>query len=120
MIKNVDIRQATAEDIKLFYPNGSPYTCYAFLASYQGKPAALAGLIIKRTGAVIFSDMLPHGASKRTAWLAIKELYGRIVQLDIPFYTAVEGCEERSKMLFKHLGMQYLTKMDGLEYFVCS
>jgi len=119
MIKDVEIRQATAEDIKTFYPDGSPRTCYAWVALYRGLPVCIAGLIIQRTGAIIFSDMLPHGAPKRTAWLVIRELYARIVALGIPFYTAIECDNERSRRLFKHLGMVYLRTVSGEEVYTC-
>lgn len=117
MIENVEIRQASAEDIKLFYPNGSPYTVQAWLALYKGEPACLAGIIIQRGQIVPFSDVKPDiDAPKMTVYRTAKELFRLIKSLNLTLTTGTEGC--RSKFLEK-LGFKHIGPLNGWEMYKC-
>lgn len=116
MIKDVQIRKADAEDIRLFFPEGSPYTIYAWIAFYKGEAACLAGVIMKRGQAIPFADVKPNTASKRTTWMAAKELLEQIKTLELPLVTATECA--RSPFLEK-LGFKHLGHNQGWEMYKC-
>lgn len=105
MIKDVEIRHATAEDIKIFYPEGSPHSVQAWVALYKGRIDCLAGVIIKRGSLIPFCDVRKTEASQITIWKTAKVLFEHIKSLNLPLITATQG---RSKFLeklgFKHNG----------------
>jgi len=116
-IKDVEIKKATAEDIKFFYPEGSPRTCYAWIAFYRGMPACLAGVIME-TGQypVPFSDVLPNKAPKMTVYRTAIALFELIKSLKLPLFTGTEGC--KSKFL-ESLGFVYIGERQGWEMYQC-
>lgn len=117
MIEHVEIRKATAEDIKLFYPDGPPYTAEAWLASYKGVPACLAGIAIRPGQIVPFCDLKDNiNAPKITIWRTAKELFRLIKSLNLPLTTGVE-CH-RSRFLEK-LGFKHIGPNQGWEMYKC-
>ena len=119
-IKNVEIKRADAEDIKLFYPDGSPKSCYAWVASYKGKAACLAGVILqKRGGFIVFSDMKETDAPKLTIWRTARLLMEYITALNLPMVVGCEIVNKRSQKLFRKLGFKHSRTSNGMEWFLC-
>lgn len=116
-IKDVEIKQATAADIAHFYPNGSPRTCYAWVAYYLGKPACLAGITVERGGCVAFSEILPNAAPKVTIWRAALALLDHIVSLKLPMVAGCEEMDARAQDFVKRLGFKRMNNMQGMEIF---
>ena len=118
-IKDVEIRQATADDIRLFYPEGPPRTSYSWIAYYKGIPACLAGLIIERGGCIAFSEIKPDiNAPKTTIWRAAKQLYDKIVQLNLPMYAMCELNDIMAQKFVTRLGFKHQREFRGMELFV--
>lgn len=102
-IKDVEIRVATADDARLFYPDGCPRSCYGWIASYKGEPACFAGLIIERGGCVAFSEIKPGiTAPRMTIWRTALVLLEHIKALNLPMYA---GCDLQDKMAHKFVQM---------------
>ncbi len=117
-IKDVEIRQATAEDIKLFYPNGSPRTVYAWLALYKGVPACLAGLIIdRRASCVAFSEVKEVDASKLTRWRTAQVLFAHIRALNMPMFAACEASDKNAQRFVERLGFKRYCPYKGAEIY---
>ena len=116
MIQDVEIRQATLDDIKLFYAEGPPFTVQAWLASYKGQPACLAGVIIRRGMMTPFCDIKPNDAPKMTIWRTAKELFRLIKSLNLPLITGTENC--KSKFL-ESLGFRHIGQNNGWEMYKC-
>lgn len=116
-MQDVEIRVATAADVREFYPDGPPRTVHAWLASYKGKPACLAGVILDRNGAVAFSD-LKSGiiAPKITIWKTAVTLLKLIQGLQLPVITGVEG--KRSKFL-ERLGFEPTRRNGPWQMYKC-
>lgn len=107
-IKDVTIKQATAEDIRFFYPDGAPHTSYSWIASYRGQPACLAGLIVSRHGCCAFSEVLPGiDAPKRTIWLTAMALLENIKALGLPMYAACELHDKMAQKFVSRLGFTH-------------
>jgi hypothetical protein len=121
MIKDVEIRRATADDIRLFYPEGSPLTCYAWIALYKGQPACLAGVTLqKRAMCVAFCDMKPDiNAPKITIWRAAKVMFGEMKKLGLPMVAVYCEPSPAGQAFVKRLGFEYLYTRDGQEVFKC-
>lgn len=118
-VKDVEIRQATADDIRLFYPNGAPRTVYAWIAFYKGVPACLAGLVVERGGCVAFSEVKPGiDAPKRTIWLAAKMLLEHIKALKLPMYAGCEISDKMAQKFVTRLGFKREREHQGMELFV--
>ena len=116
MIKDVEIKQATQEDIKLFYPEGCPYTVYAWVASYKGQPSCLAGVNVEYMQMVPFCDIKPNSAPKMTVYRTAKELFELIKSLKLPLTTGTKGC--KSKFL-ESLGFVHIGSLQGWEMYRC-
>lgn len=117
MIPHVEIKQATADDIKVFYPEGSPYSIYAWVALYKDIPTCLAGVIMKPNQAIPFCDVKENDAPKITVYKTAKELFELIKSLKLPLTTGVEG--HRSKFLEK-LGFVHIGPFRGWEMYKCA
>lgn len=118
-IKDVEIKMATAEDIKLFYPGGPPRTSYSWVAFYKGSPACLAGLVLDRGGYIAYSEMKKNGASKLTIWRTAKALLARIKALRLPMYAACEMSDKMAQAFVARLGFDHEREFQGLELFKC-
>jgi hypothetical protein len=116
VIKDVDIKKATDEDIRIFYPDGSPFTIQAWVASYKGTPTCLAGVIYEKTRFVPFSDVIPNDAPKMTVWRTVLELWGLIKGLELPLTTGVQ-CK-KSEFL-ERLGFKHIGSAQGWEMYKC-
>lgn len=116
-IKDVVIRQATAEDMKLFFPDGSPRTSYSWLATYKGEPACLAGLILERGGCIAYSEMREVNAPKQTIWRTARALLELIVALGLPMHAACDVGNERTQAFVQRLGFTKERKFNDSELF---
>lgn len=119
MIKDVEIRRANAEDIKAFYPAGSPRTCYVWVAHYKGVPACLAGVTVERGGHVAFCDIKQNDAPKMTVWRTAKVLFNHMKSLGLPMM-AIYCDPELQRMgqeFVKRLGFRYVTTRNGAEIY---
>ena len=120
-VKDVEIRQATAEDIKLFYPDGPPRTAYSWIAFYKGEPACLCGLILERGGCVAYSEIKPGiKAPKVTIWKAAKKLFALIEQLKLPMYAGCEIYDMKAQAFVERLGFKYERTFQGMELYKCQ
>lgn len=116
-IKDVEIRRASREDIKLFYPNGFR-TCYAWIAFYKGKPGCLAGVIVERGGYIAFSDVAKDiQAPKITIWRTARVLFDHIKSLKLPLYAACEFSDNMAQEFLKRLGFRYIMPYQQTELF---
>lgn len=120
-IKDVEIRVATADDIRLFYPAGPPRTSYSWIASYKGTPACLAGLIIEKGGCIAYSE-IKHGidAPKLTIWKTAVALMQHIRALDLPMYAACETYDKMAQAFVERLGFKRERNFQGMELFKCQ
>ncbi len=118
-IKDVEIRQATADDIKLFYPDGPPRTTYSWLALYKGKPACLAGLIMERGGCIAYSEMKDCDAPKMTIWRTARALLDLIKSVGVPMYAACDPENLRTNQFVERLGFEYKRPYHGTRLYLC-
>lgn len=122
-MKDVEIRKATAEDVKAFYPEGLPTnSAYVWVAIYKGELACIAGLTVSRFGAVAFSDLKPIAktAPKRVIWETAKQLFAEIKGLGLPMITAADPCLKGSKEFLERLGFTHVGPRYGKEVFSCK
>lgn len=119
-IKDVEIRQASLDDIKLFYPDGSPRTAYSWLALYKGVPACLAGLIVHRSGCIAFSEIAPGiDAPRMTIWRTAKVLFSLIEQLKLPMQAACDIGDTAAHRFVEALGfIAAKRRLQGMEMFL--
>lgn len=118
-IKDVEIRPATAEDIRLFYPDGPPRTSYSWIALYKGLPACLAGLIVERGGCIAYSEVKPDiAAPKLTVWRTAHALLAHICALKLPMYAACEFHDKMAQAFVMRLGFKHERKFQGSELFI--
>lgn len=116
MIQHVEIKQASAEDIREFTGHYCPYTVYAWIAYYRGMPACLAGVMLEPGKAVPFSDVLPNKAPKPTIWKTARVLFENIKSLNLPLTTA---CLNYSRFL-EELGFVHAGTYEGHEVYKWS
>lgn len=122
MIKDVEIRQATAESIKEFYSEGCPRTCYGWIAYYKGKAACFAGVTMERHGAVAFCDIKENDAPKLTVWRTAKIMFANIKALGLPMmaiYCEPEN-QRRGQAFIRKLGFKYSHTFHGMEIYKCQ
>lgn len=112
-IKDVEIKRATREDIKLFYPDGPPRTSYSWLVLYKGVPACLAGVIMERGGCIAYSEMKEGNYPKKAIWLTAKALLENIKSVGVPLYAICEKESARSQAFVERLGFHYKRIHDG-------
>jgi hypothetical protein len=118
-IKDVQIRKASAEDIRIFYPAGSPRTSYAWIAFYKGIPACLAGLIVEKGGCIAFSEIKPGiDAPKMKVWRAARILMAHIESLGLPMFAACEPTDKSARRFVERLGFAYKKNYQGKELFI--
>lgn len=118
-IKDVEIRQATAQDIRDFYSFDCPRTSYVWVALYKGIPACIAGLTIGRGGCVAFSEVKAGiDAPKRTIWLTAVALMEHIRSLKLPMYAACEFHDKMAQKFVRKLGFIRQRNLQGAELFV--
>lgn len=116
MIKHVEIRTATIDHIREFYPSGCPRTAYAWAIYYKGKIAGLAGVTLERGGAVAFCEAKAGiGAPKMAVWRASKEIYRRMRELNLPMITAPDPCIKGSFNFLQRLGFVPVGRRQGME-----
>lgn len=117
-IKDVEIRQATADDMRHFCPDGPPHSSYAWIAFYKGEPACLAGLTINRYGCCAFSDVKPGiKAPARTIFLTAKVLMEHIKALNIPMYATCDLRDKMAQKFVSRLGFKHQRTHHDLEVF---
>lgn len=117
-IKDVEIRAATAQDMLLFYPEGSPRTTYSWVAYYRGIPACLAGLIVERGGCIAYSEIREGIKSpKITIWRTAKALLSHIKALGLPMYAACDLVDISAQAFVKRLGFSSEREYQGMELF---
>lgn len=116
-IKDVEIRSATVEDIKLFYPDGPPRTAYSWLALYKGIPACLAGLIMERGGCIAYSEMKEGNYPKKAIYRTARALFERIKSIGVPIHTVCEN-NERNRAFIERLGFIFKRMHDGKELYI--
>jgi len=117
-IKDVEIRKATIEDIRVFYPDGPPRTGYFWVALYKGEVACLAGLMQTRYGCMAFSDVKPGiNAPKRTIWETAKALLEHIKSLNLPMYTCCYLSHNMANKFVNRLGFNHLREYQGKELY---
>lgn len=117
-IKDVEIYQATADDIRTFFPNGAPRTAYSWVATYKGKPACLAGITLEKGGTLVFTEILPDiGAPKMTVWRTAKALLECIRSVGLPMYTACQESNLDAQAFVQRLGFTHKYPARGLEYY---
>jgi len=122
MIKDVEIVKATAENIRYFYPDGCPRTCYGWIAYYKGQPACFAGVTVERGGYVAFCDLKPDiNAPKQTIWRAAKIMFENMRSLNLPMMAIYcEPHKQRQGQKFvERLGFRYSHTYDGMEIYKC-
>lgn len=117
-IKDVEIRAATLEDIKLFYPDGPPRTTYSWLATYKGKPACLAGLIVERGGCIAYSEMKDGDYPKKAIVRTAHALMQHIRSVGVPILAACKPDHESSNKFVKKLGFNYKHIHDGKRLYI--
>ena len=116
MIKDVEIRVATVDDIKLFYPDLTPPKVTAWVALYKGDVVCLSGVIHEESRNVPFSDVKPNNAPKLTVWRTVLALWGLIKDLGLPLETGTEG---RCSPFLERLGFGHVATVDGWEMYRC-
>lgn len=119
-IKDVEIKRANAEDIKAFYAEGSPKSCYAWVAYYKGVPTCLAGVTIeRRAGCVAFCDIKENDAPKMTIWRTANVLFSHMKSLGLPMIAiyCFPDAQRRGQEFVKRLGFQHVVTKDGVEFF---
>lgn len=117
-IKDVEIRQATADDIKLFYPDGPPRTSYSWLALYRGKPACLAGIIMERGGCIAYSEILPDcDAPKITIWRTARALLDLIKSVGVPVYAMCDPENVGTNKFVERLGFKFNRVYEGVRVY---
>ena len=113
-IKDVEIRPATAADLREFYGVDSPRTSYSWIATYKGIPACVAGLVIEQGGCIAYSHMKPVGAPKMTIWRTARALLAHIEGLGLPM---VAQCDDAAGAFLTRLGFKRWHNLQGTEIF---
>lgn len=113
MIKDVEIRQATRQDVINFLGREIPTSIQAWIASYKGVDACLAGIMKYETSIIAFSDVKENTAPKITVYKTAKALNELIKGLGLPM---VAGCKNKSKFLEK-LGYTHVMPQGEVEVY---
>lgn len=117
-IKDVEIKMATAQDIREFYPDGPPRTSYSWLALYKGMPACLAGILVEKGGCIAYSNLKPGiVAPKVTIWRTAVALLEKIKGVGLPMYAGCQFHDKMAQAFLKRLGFVYERTYYGVELF---
>lgn len=117
-IKDVEIYQATAEDLFMFFPKGPPRTAYSWVAKYKGKPVCLAGITLEKAGTLVYSEIMPDvDAPKMTVWRTAKALLECIRSVGLPMYAACQSDNFDAQAFVQRLGFTHKYPARGMEYF---
>lgn len=121
MIKDVEIRPATATNIVEFFPGGPQRSAYAWAIYYRGQLAGLAGVTLERGGAVAFCEAKTGiEAPKLAIWRTSKEIYRRMRELNLPMITAPDPCIKGSFNFLQRLGFVPVGRRQGMEILACK
>ena len=116
-IKDVEIRQASAADIKLFYPDGPPRTTYSWVALYKGIPSCLAGLIVERGGCIAYMELKPGNYPNVTMGRTALALMKHIENIGLPMFAMCDPANEKAQAFVTHLGFNRQRAYEGVELF---
>lgn len=108
MIKSsIEIRPATAADIRHFSDKPCDKTIKAMVVLKDGEIAALSGITIERDRLVAFSDVKNVDASKFTVWRVAKELMAFISKNNLPVFAMTDSTKPNSGKFLERLGFHY-------------
>jgi hypothetical protein len=119
MIRDVEIKPATAQSIREFYPDGAPQSCYGWIATYKGKAACFAGFTVSRGGYMAFCDIKQNDAPKLTIWRTARAMFEKMKAMGVPMmaiYCDPEN-QKRGQAFVRRLGFKYIGMCNGAEIF---
>lgn len=114
-----NIRPLTEADV-LTVNDGNPCdrTLRGFAIEYNGKLAAVAGLMYDHGRMVFFSDIKEDvEAPKITIWRISKEIVRRIKEWNLTSYAGANQKKENSEQYLKRLGFTFADEIGGIRIF---
>jgi hypothetical protein len=93
MSDRLQIRPATAADVKGFYPAGLGSSVRAWVAEVDGEVRGIAGVLATGEYLLVFSDIKDAaGLPKLTIWRGTRALMEKITALNLPLIAVANDC----------------------------
>lgn len=107
MNEDVQIREATLEDIRAFYGKEPPVSVMAWVAVWRGRVACIAGIAFEPYGDVAFSDTVPDlDAPPITIWRTAKRMFDAMTAAGFPLIVPINRHKDKSSRFLESMGLR--------------